>query len=166
MSTLQLGNHLAEAISLRAKGEAAHARDLLLVLHRDHPEDAAVNLQCAWVHDNLGLEREALPFYEKAIDLGLDDDDLRNALLGLGSTYRAVGEYDKAVSTLTKGVERFPGDRSMKVFQAMALYNTGQGKKACEILLTVLSETTNDGDLASYRPAIETYAGDLDRVWA
>lgn len=156
---------LAEATSLRLAGRDEEARLLLLELHAAHPEDAAVTLQCARVHDKLGLEHEAVPFYEKALALGLDGDDLRHALLGLGSTYRAIGQYDKALSTLRRGTELFPHHRSMRVFQALALYNAGDEKGACQTLLRILAETSGDPEVSAYRDALMLYAEDLDRTW-
>jgi tetratricopeptide (TPR) repeat protein len=152
---------LAEAVVLRQNGQVEE----LAGLCRRYPEDAGLNLQCAWAHDKLGLEREAVPYYERALSLGLEDQDLRDALLGLGSTYRALGEYDRALGTLTRGVERFPDDHGMAVFHVMALYNGGRAKEACEKLLTLLLDTTSDQAILGYRDAIEIYAADLDRVW-
>ena len=165
MSTTSLDSRLAEAIELREQGHVEHARDLLLELHRQLPNHAQVNLQCAWAHDKLGLETEAVPFYERALALGLDGDDLKDALLGLGSTYRTIGDYEKALITLDRGVEHFPGDQGIQVFRAMALYNNGRAKEACETLLRLLAETTSDPDIRSYRGAIDIYAADLDRTW-
>lgn len=165
MSTMQTEDRIAAAIALREGGQVEEARQLLLALHEEIPHDPPVNLQCAWAHDKLGLEREAVPFYEAAIRLGLSGEDLRHALLGLGSTYRTLGRYQDSLATLTRGVEEFPDDRSMQVFQAMALYNNGQAKAACELLLRIISATTADTDIRSYQRAIDVYADDLDRSW-
>jgi hypothetical protein len=54
----------------------------------------------------------------------------------------------------------------MHVFRAMALYNVGDSKEACQVLLRVLSETTADERIRSYRNAIDIYAADLDRTWS
>lgn len=166
MSTNGLDDRLATAIAMREKGDTTEARDLLLELQQESPDDARVNLQCAWVHDRLGLEREAVPFYEAAIELGLDAPDLEDALLGLGSTYRTLGRYPEALATLDRAVTDFPENRGLQVFRAMALHNNGRGKEACELLLTLLSATTSDDDIARYRQAIDIYAVDLDRVWS
>ena len=166
MSTLQFEDRLARAISLREDGRTEEARNILIELQRLHPDDAVVNLQCAWAHDKLGLECEAVPFYESALELGLDGEDLKDALLGLGSTYRTLGEYDKALSTLTRGVSEFPGHRGLHVFQAMALYNNDRPKEACELLLRIISETSSDPEIQGYRTAIDVYADDLDRTWS
>jgi tetratricopeptide (TPR) repeat protein len=166
MSTLHDRDLLAEAVAMREAGQVEEAKRLLLDLHTQSPDDPIINLQCAWAHDKLGLEAEAVPFYEAAVRLGLDGEDLRSALLGLGSTYRTLGRYDDALATLTRGVETFPDDPSMQVFRAMALYNNGKPKEACQVLLQIVSDTTSDEGIRSYRAAIDIYAADLDRTWS
>jgi tetratricopeptide (TPR) repeat protein len=156
---------LETATAMREAGQDEEARRLLLELHADQPKNALVNLQCAWVHDKLGLESEAVSFYEKALGLGLEGDDLRDALLGLGSTYRAIGQYEKAVSTLRRGVDLFPGHGGIKVFLALALYNDRSAKEACEMLLQIVADTSADPTVAAYRRALDLYAEDLDRIW-
>lgn len=165
MSMVDLESRLAEAVRLRESGNTEQALEILVDLHREQPDDAQVNLQSAWANDKLGREREAVPFYERAIELGLEDAELRDALLGLGSTYRALGAYDKALTTLDRAVATFPNDTGLVVFRAMALYNAHQYKEACETLLRVLSATTAASDIAVYREAIDLYAADLDRTW-
>jgi tetratricopeptide (TPR) repeat protein len=86
-------NELERAVYLRENGRAGEARELLLKLAAERPDDPQVNYQCAWVHDLLGREHEAVPFYERAIEEGLTGGDLEGAMLGLGSTYRALGVY-------------------------------------------------------------------------
>jgi tetratricopeptide (TPR) repeat protein len=166
MSSISLDDRLARAVELRNSGHAEAARELLSELHAQRPDDPQVNLHRAWTHDKLGLEKEAVPFYERALELGLAGEDLRHALLGLGSTYRALGEYEKSKATLTRGVEEFPEDRGLQVFLAMALYNNGRAKEACEILLRLLSGTTAADDILVYKAAIDEYAADLDRTWS
>lgn len=156
---------VAEVVSLREDGHLEEALALALELHSVSPESAEVNLQCAWIHDSLGLENEAVPYYQQAIAAGLGSEDLRHALLGLGSTYRALGHYKRALSTLSGGVENFPEDKGLQVFQAMALYNNGRSKEACELLLSLLIETTSDSDIAGYERALTEYGADLDRTW-
>src|SRR5690349_25092414 len=98
---------LQEAIHLRSNGRPEAARELLLELVTAYPDDAEIHYQTAWVHDNLGLEREAVPFYVRAIELGLSGEDLEGALLGLGSTYRTLGAYQQAAETLRRGIASF-----------------------------------------------------------
>jgi tetratricopeptide (TPR) repeat protein len=158
-------DELERAVYLRENGRAEEARELLLDLVAERPDDPQVNYQCAWVHDLLGREHEAIPFYERAIEEGLAGEDLEGAILGLGSTYRALGEYQRAVETLGSGTTRFPNNRAMQVFLAMALYNAGECREAVELLLRNLAETTSDEGISAYNRAILFYAGRLDDTW-
>jgi predicted Zn-dependent protease len=60
-----------------------HARLLFRELHTKHPDDAQVNYHYARLHDRMGEEAAAAPLYERAIALGLPDEDLREAFLCL-----------------------------------------------------------------------------------
>jgi predicted Zn-dependent protease len=155
---------LERAIRLREAGELEEARTVLLELLRMNPDDPAVAYQCAWVHDRMGLEREAIPFYERAIERGLSGGDLEGAILSLGSSYRAVGTPAKAAEVLRGGVARFPRNRAMQVFFAMALHNLDENVQAMEILLRNVAETSSDPEIASYKEAISYYASRLDEI--
>ncbi|MCU6340373.1 tetratricopeptide repeat protein, partial [Enterobacter quasiroggenkampii] len=87
------------------------------------------------------------------------------ALLGLGSTYRTLGQYENAKEILAQGVSEFPNHRELKVFYAMVLYNVGEHAKAMNLLLTELVDTTNDAGIASFEKAIRFYADKLDQIW-
>ncbi len=145
--------------------ELLEERDRLLALHRETPHDPEINYRCAVAHDRLGLEREAVPFYLAAIDGGLDDTDLRSAYLGLGSTYRAIGEYQAAMETLDRGLSRFPDAEEMTVFRAMTLHNLGRSEEAVSLLLGVLTRTSAHPGVERYRRAIDFYSGRLDETW-
>ena len=153
---------LTTALRYRTEGKIEEALQLLLELHAADPTEAVVALECASTYDNLGQEAEAIPLYEKAIGLGLVGDDLRGAHLGLGSSYRWLGDYRKAIEVLGRGKELFPAAREFDAFLAMALYNTGQSREAISTLLKLLAATTEDLTLLQYKPAILYYADRLD----
>jgi tetratricopeptide (TPR) repeat protein len=164
---------LAEAIILREDGRAKQdpaileeARTLLLDLVAAYPDDAEVNFQTAVALDNSGLEIETIPFYVRALELGLSESDLERALLGLGlgSTYRCLGYYYQAEETLRRGVKEFPQNRALQVHLAVALYNTQGYKEAIEILLTNLMETTSDEKLQYFKRGIVYYSQHLDET--
>jgi tetratricopeptide (TPR) repeat protein len=157
-----LSDTLERAIRLREAGELEEARDVLLKLLERNPEDPAVNYQCAWVHDRMGLEREAIPLYERAIERGLSGGDLEGAILSLGSSYRAVGNPAKAAEVLRGGVARFPHNRAMQVFLAMALHDLDEHVQAMEILLRNLAETSSDPEISAYKEALSYYANRLN----
>jgi tetratricopeptide (TPR) repeat protein len=167
-----LRERLDEAIRLREEGRAKQdmeilkeARTRLLDLLAAHPDDAEINFQTGVAHDNSGMGREALPYYTKAIELGLAGPDLERCLLGLGSTYRYLGYYEQAEATLRRGVQEFPNNRALQVFHAIALYNTKSYKEAMEIVITNLLETTTDEKLQYFKRGIHYYATHLDETW-
>jgi tetratricopeptide (TPR) repeat protein len=156
---------LQAAVQLREAGELEQARNSLLELAAEVPDDPQVNYQTAWVHDALGLEREAVPFYERALALGLAGEERAGALLGFGSTLRTLGEYEAAAGVLRSGVAEFPERRVFEAFLAMTLYNLGQHASAMEHLLRLLADTSNDATVSAYQRAIRFYADKLDETW-
>ncbi|MFI9601430.1 tetratricopeptide repeat protein [Streptomyces sp. NPDC004069] len=153
---------LSQAIRLRQQGQSVQAWEQLLILAKQYPHDVEIAYQTAWVHDVLGLEDEAVPFYERALaGPGLPEEDRHGAFLGLGSTYRVLGRYALSEQTLRLGLEEFPQDAALQAFLAMVLYNTGEGRKAVGVLLKVLAATSSDRRVQDYRRAIEHYADDL-----
>ena len=158
-------SELQSAVRLREIGDYREAESLLLRVLEETPDDAEANHQMAWLYDIQGREREAVPHYVKAIAGDLSDEERRGALLGLGSTYRALGEYPEAVEVLGQGVSEFPADRAMQTFLALALYNIGEHRQAVDLLLKHLVETTSDPGIRSYEKALRFYTGRLDEVW-
>ncbi|MFG3441653.1 tetratricopeptide repeat protein [Nonomuraea sp. NPDC047897] len=155
-------DELTEAVRLRAAGSLDEARELLLGLAARHPADAEIAYQTGWVHDALGLEAEAVPFYERALDgADLASADRLGAFTKLGSTLRVLGRHDEALEVFRRGLAEFPGDQGLRTFMAMALYNAGQSREAVGTLLKVLAETDAAG---GYRRAIAYYADHLDEI--
>lgn len=89
----------------RAEGSFANAMSILNAELAKDPSNAAVILQIAWTHDALGKEQDAVPAYEKAIHLGLKGQDLIDAYLGLGSTYRTIGDYAKSKELFERAIK-------------------------------------------------------------
>ncbi len=119
MSTQQ--ERLASAIKLRESEKHEEARQILLELHSEFPEDPQVNYQCAWIHDLLGLEREAIPFYEKAIQSGLSGDKLKSALLGMGIRIVVLANTTNPLMSLRMHWHCSPVLMNLKVFSQWAI---------------------------------------------
>jgi tetratricopeptide (TPR) repeat protein len=113
----------------------------------------------------LGLERDAIPYYQNAIQSGLSGEDLKSALLGMGSTYRCIGEYHKAIDTFQHALTLFPNSQEFNVFLAMAYYNIGEHAKAMELLLNSLANTSKDDGILRYQRAIHFYSDKLNQIW-
>ncbi|UQZ73262.1 hypothetical protein C2I17_01065 [Niallia circulans] len=156
---------LKKAIHLRKNGKLKESNELIGELVRDFPEDAIYNYQYAWSFDILGEEEKAVPYYENAIKIGLPSKDMEGAILGLGSTYRALAEYENSKDVFLKGMELFPDNHAIQVFYSMTLYNLKEHSKAMELILKCLINTTNDTELLSYKRAINFYSDKLDETW-
>ena len=150
----------------RRSGDLESARQLALALVAEHPGQAELHYETARVHDRLGLEAEAVPFYEAAIALGLAPESLRGAYLGLGSTLRTLGRYEQAEATLRSGLACFADAAELRTFLAMTLHNRGQSRQAVEMLLGVVADTSADAHVVAYREAIRFYAQDVERTWS
>ncbi|MDF9842195.1 MULTISPECIES: tetratricopeptide repeat protein [unclassified Paenibacillus] len=166
-----MDTRMQDAIALREAGRAEEARVLLLDLLSANSKDAGADndaellYQLAWTLDVLGLEREAVPYYEQSLAMGLPAEQRAGALLGLGSTYRTLGEYQRAKTVLQQGAEEYPERAEFQAFLAMALYNLGEHGEGTGMLLRLLADTSESPGIREYRKAISFYADKLDKIW-
>ncbi|MDH6365517.1 tetratricopeptide (TPR) repeat protein [Enterococcus sp. PF1-24] len=156
---------LEQALLLRKEGSLEESNELFLELVKENKNDPYLNYQTAWSFDALSKEAEAVPYYEKSIQNGLEGADLEGALIGLGSTYRTLGNYDSAAKVLKEGIEKFPSNNALRVFYAMVLYNLERYSEGMEILLSLLATTSNDQNIQDYSRAIMHYSNKLNLLW-
>lgn len=156
---------LQQAQELRTAGKHEQAREVLVELARSSPTDAVAQYEAACVHDFLGLEAEAVPFYLTALAGELPPPLRRSAFTGLGSTYRTLGLFQQAQTTLMQGLTEFPQANEIRVFLAMTCFNLGEHKFAVESLLRILASTSSDPEVKAYARAIDFYAQDIERTW-
>lgn len=155
-------HNLQTAIKLRSEDKLKESNSLLMELLNSDPNDPYLNYQVAWSFDILEKETDAVYFYEKAIANKLQGNDLAEAFIGLGSTYRAIGKYELAKKTLLKGIAEFPDNNTLKIFYSMVLYNKKQYGESMEILLKIIATTSNDQNVIAYRKAIKYYSDKLN----
>lgn len=160
-----MANKLDEVMALRKNKQLAEANKVMIKLVEEEPTNALYQYHCAWSYDNLGEETKAVPHYEKAIQLGLEPTELEGAYLGLGSTYRTIGQYEQAKQIFEKAIQTFPEAEQMNVFYAMTLHNLGEHSLAMETLLTSLTKTTAHEGILRYKEAIQFYSNKLNQVW-
>jgi len=160
-----MDKRLQHIIALRENGQLEEANQLMVALVQEEPENGYYQFQCAWTFDSLGKENEAVPHYEKAIQLGLKPEFLVDAYVGLGSTYRTLGQYEQSKRIFEQAISEFPEAEHVKVFYAMTLYNLSEHSKAMETLLHTVIHTTNHEGIKGYRKAITFYSDKLDQTW-
>jgi len=126
-----------------------------------YPNVAEINYQLAWTYEVIEREAEAVPLYEKAIALGLPENELCGALLGLGNTLRVTGEAVRAVEVLRSAAAQFPDNKELDAFLALALHETGQHAEALHTLIDALCETSEDTGITAYQRALRHHASRL-----
>jgi putative acetyltransferase len=159
--TERIDEVLAASAALREAGRLGEVRESLLALRTEAPGNPQVVLECAWIHDVMGLERDAADLYREAIDLGLEGEPLREALLGLGSTLRVLEDVQESLRVLRRGAALYPEAREFSPFLALTLYAAGECREAVGLLARDLAETSADPDISRYRAALSEYAEGL-----
>ncbi|AXK25420.1 tetratricopeptide repeat protein [Serratia marcescens] len=149
---------------LKTQGRYQEATALALRQLTAEPEAAMLHFQLACLYDVQGLEQQAIPCYLAALARDLPPAQRREAWLGLGSTYRALGEYSASLRAFDDGLAEFPQANELMLFRAMALYNLGENKRAVTDLLLLLADTSSDPDIRGYQRAIRHYAADLSLI--
>ena len=153
-----------KAAELRQQGRYSES-DLLLIPLLDGAGAAKAHLLLAWNRDAQGHEQDAIPHYQEALKGSLSEEDSFDALLGLASSLRCLGEYEQAEIYFKKGRLAFPDRVELLPFHAMNLHNLGQSKEAVSLLLSTLLDHSDNEKLLAYKSAIALYADDLDKVW-
>lgn len=141
-------------VGARAHGQFNQLLPRLQDLDLRHPNVGEIAYQLAWTCDTLGRTEQAIAFYEKAVALGLPPNELSNALIGLGSTLRTLGQLDRSAEVLRSGILQFPDNREFDVFLALTLHAQGKHAEALALALETLIDTTEDPGLTAYGRAI------------
>ncbi len=161
-----MDQQLTRLRQLDSEGKHKEALSLAKTLLAESPDNPNVHFEYACILDGQGREREAIPHYEQAIAGGLSGEDLEAATINLGSSYRALGEYEQAVRVWREGLQHFGENRALQIFIAMGLYNLGYYQEAVHLLLRNVAETSKDRWIQSYQRAILFYADKLDETWS
>lgn len=141
-------------VGARAHGQLEEIFPRLQRLDRQYPNAAEINYQLAWTCEVLGRESDALPYYEKAIALGLAPNELSGALIGLGSSLRLLNQPDRSAEVLRAGKMQFPENREFDAFLALTLHAQRKHGDAMRLLVNTLCDTTEDVGIAAYQRAL------------
>ncbi len=102
---------------LRQRGEHEAARCQALELLRHQPQHADLHDLAACIHDSLGLETEAIPHYQQALESGMSGETAAEAWLGLGSSHRALGHFAEAEAALREGLRQLPEHHALRAYR-------------------------------------------------
>lgn len=148
-------------VGARAHGQAKEILPRLQQLDAKHPNVAEINHQLAWTCDVLDRAADALSYYEKAVALGLPPNELSGALIGLGSTLRALGQLERSAEVLRSGQSQFPDNPEFAAFLALTLHQHGRPADALRLALDTLCATMDDPGLTAYQRALRHAADKL-----
>jgi len=154
-------DELDAIVGARAHGQSREVLPRLKSLDERHPNVAEINYQLAWSCDVLDRGADALPYYEKAIALGLAPNELSGALVGLGSTLRTLGQLERSAEVLSSARLQFPDNPEFDAFLALTLHTQGKHAEALRLVLETLCATSEDPGLTAYQRAIRHVASKL-----
>ena len=122
-------------------------------------DNAAAVFERAGSLDSTGHSDLAIPLYRRALELGLEGERRRRAVIQLASSLRNHGQAAESVSLLR--AEREAGsdslDDAVSAFLALALVDTGREREAVSLALSALSH-----HLVRYERSLANYARLLD----
>jgi tetratricopeptide (TPR) repeat protein len=123
-------------------------------------DDAIALFERGAARDSTGHSDLAVPLYRRALELGLEGERRRRAVIQMASSLRNLGEAEESVALLT--AERDAGsdalDDAVAVFLALALADVGREREALALALGALAP-----HLPRYQRSAANYARELTR---
>jgi tetratricopeptide (TPR) repeat protein len=127
----------------------------------EHPGDPHALFEAACAHDRLGLERQAIQFYDELYRLGPPAELRRRFYVGYGSTLRNVGRVDDAIGVLGVAIAEDPEYPAFHAFLALALLQAGHPRTALATMLGCALDAARAGAFDGYERALTEYHREL-----
>jgi tetratricopeptide (TPR) repeat protein len=122
-------------------------------------DDAQAVLERAGARDSAGRPAEAVPLYERALRLGLDEENRPQAVIQLASSVRNLGRNEEARAMLEAELRDHPDAPyrdEVAAFLALALVTAGDAERAASVALVALAP-----HLKRYTRSVTHYAREL-----
>jgi tetratricopeptide (TPR) repeat protein len=105
--------------------------------------------------DSTGHSDLAVPLYREALDLGLEGERRRRAVIQMASSLRNLGQAEESVELLTAERDAASDDLddAVAAFLALALVDTGREREAVSVALRALAP-----HLPRYQRSLGNYA--------
>ncbi|HEX4454547.1 MAG TPA: tetratricopeptide repeat protein [Kofleriaceae bacterium] len=123
---------------------------------RELPGDLDAQRAAAYACDSDGFEADAIGYYDAAYRLGAREPEF---LVGYGSTLKNVGRLEDSLAILGQAEADPTVARAARAFRALTLHRAGRSDAAVALLVRLVAAT----GVARYRPALESYAEELER---
>jgi tetratricopeptide (TPR) repeat protein len=153
---------LAAVRALRAQERYEDYVAAAQTLARSHPDEVLGRIEAAYACDGFGTEQAAVVHYDAAWALGVPEPLREEFVLGYGSTLRNVGRVPEALAVLREGCDRYPENRALRCFRALALHTAGRNAEAMAVMLdVVLALADGQRDIERYDRALAHYRDEL-----
>ena len=122
----------------------------------DLPADSAVAaFERACAFDSTGHPDRAVPLYRRALELGLEGERRRRAVIQLSSSLRNLDQVSESLALLTaeRGQPSDQLDDAVSAFLALALADSGREREAVSVALAALAP-----HLPRYQRSVGNYA--------
>ncbi|GAA1951199.1 tetratricopeptide repeat protein [Agromyces allii] len=122
-------------------------------------DDAQAVLERAGARDSAGRPDDAVPLYERALSLGLDDENRPQAVIQMASSIRNLGDNARALELLETELREHPEAPyrdEVAAFLALALVSSGDAERAASVALLALAP-----HLRRYTRSVTNYAREL-----
>ncbi len=121
------------------------------------PDDARAEFERAGARDSAGRPEDAVPLYQRAMELGLDEEHRPQAVIQLASSLRNLGRFEEALALLAAEKERDdsgPYAEAVAVVHALVLSSAGLPSRALSVALIP--------HLPRYHRSMTAYARELE----
>ncbi|MCW2963454.1 MAG: hypothetical protein JWO17_706 [Actinomycetia bacterium] len=108
--------------------------------------------------DSTGRSDLAVPLYARALELGLEGQRRRRAVIQMASSLRNLGRASESAALLTeeRAADSDHLDDAVSAFLALALVDTGREREAVSVALSALAP-----HLPRYQRSLANYAREL-----
>ena len=153
-------DELRLAVLMGRMGDSKGAMPILDRLHEENPDNEQINLTWAWVADDLGRHKEAIPVFEQHLTARPDDRLVRRRLIN------SLVDVERTKDALphAEGLYRSSGDLSDARLLATLYLRTGQKDKARDLALDLDKRHPNDWNAASFSIALLGRANEEDKA--
>jgi Tetratrico peptide repeat len=141
--------------SIDELGEEAFLKKMELLVAELPADSAVAAFERAGSLDSTGHSDLAVPLYRKALELGLEGQRRRRAVIQMASSLRNLGQASESVALLTAERERESDDLddAVSATLALALVDVGREREAVSVAVLALSR-----HMTRYRRSLANYA--------
>ena len=131
-------------------GSLDEPRKVILDLASSNDTNPGLIYECGCSLNMLGFYQESIFLYEKSRKFNLPKEIIEDLYFRLTFVYMITKDFDKALTTVGVGLQKFPENNALKILHAFIHYNLGKQDNTLETLLDILLYTSTDNIILHY----------------